>query len=162
MRIVIAITGTILLCGLAVVSQSAFGKGPAAVQAGTAWATPAGRGQVLAAAYVSLRNRGRTPQTLLGASSSVAADVQMHSSEVKGGIARMRRVERLTVPARGELKLTPGGPHLMLMGLNRPLKAGDTITVRLRFEGGTILDVAVPVTDTSAKSAMKGDPHANH
>jgi copper(I)-binding protein len=162
MRLNIAFTGTILLCGIAVVSQSAVGKGPAAVQPSAAWATPAGRGQIVAAAYVSLRNRGRTPQTLVGASSSVAADVQMHSSEVKGGIARMRRVERLTVPARGELKLTPGGPHLMLMGLNRPLKAGDTITVRLRFEGGAVLDVAVPVADTSAKSAMKRGPHANH
>lgn len=162
MRLNIAFTGTILLCGIAVVSQSAVGKGPAAVQPSAAWATPAGRGQIVAAAYVSLRNRGRTPQTLVGASSSVAADVQMHSSEVKGGIARMRRVERLTVPARGELKLTPGGPHLMLMGLNRPLKAGDTITVRLRFEGGAVLDVAAPVADTSAKSAMKRGPHANH
>lgn len=162
MRFSIAFTGTILLCGLAGVSQSADGKAPAAVQAGTAWAIPAGPGQIMTAAYVSLRNRGKAPQTLLGASSNVAADVQMHSSEIKGGIARMRRVERLTVPARGELKLTPGGPHLMLMGLKRPLKVGDRITVHLRFEGGANLNVAVPVTDTSEKSTLKGGPHANH
>jgi copper(I)-binding protein len=162
MRLNTTVILTMLLCGLAVVSQSADGKSPAAVQADSAWATPAGQGQIMAAAYISLRNRGKTPQILLGASTKVAAEVQMHSSEIKNGIARMRRIERLAVPARGELKLTPGGPHLMLMGLNRPLKAGDTITVHLRFEDGAILDVPVPVTDTSAKSAMKGEPHANH
>lgn len=162
MRLNIPLTGAILLCGLAVVSQSAVGKGPAAVRPSTAWATPAGPGQKVAAAYISLRNRGKTPETLIGASSSVAADVQMHSSELKDGIARMRRAERLTVPAGGELKLAPHGHHFMLMGLKRPLKAGDTITVHLRFEGGAILDVAVPVTDVSANSASKGGPHANH
>lgn len=162
MRLNTTLILTMLLCGLSVVSQSAVGKGPAAVQPGTAWATPAGRGQIVAAAYMSLRNRGKTPETLIGASSSVAADVQMHSLELKGGIARMRRVQRLVVPARGELILAPGGHHFMLMGLKQPLKAGDTITVHLRFEGGATLDVAVPVTDASAKSALKGGPHANN
>jgi copper(I)-binding protein len=50
----------------------------------------------------------------------------------------------------------------MLMGLKQPLKAGDKITVRLRFAGGAILDVAVPVTAASAKTASKGATHANH
>lgn len=162
MRSNISLTGAILLWGLAVFSQSAVGKGPIAVQPGAAWATPAGPGQKVAAVYISLRNRGKTPETLTGASSSVAADVQMHSLELKDGIARMRRVERLAVPAGAELKLAPGSHHLMLMGLKQPLKTGDTITVHLHFEGGAILDVAVPVTDPSAKSASKGGPHANH
>ena len=93
--------------------------------------------------------RGGAERGLAGSDDGLAGDLR-------------RRVDRLAVPARGELKLAPRGHHLMLMGLKRPLKAGDTITVHLRFEGGAILDVPVPVTDTSAKSAMKGEPHANH
>lgn len=162
MRLNVTPTGAMLLCGLAVASQIAVGKAPTAVQPSTAWATPAGPGQKVAAAYVTLRNLGKTPETLIGASSSVAADVQMHSSELKDGIARMRRVERLAVPARGELKLAPHGHHLMLTGLKHPLKAGDTITVRFRFESGAILDVAVPVTAASTKAVSKGETHAHH
>lgn len=162
MRSNIALAGAMLLCSLAAVSHTAFGKGPLAVEPGAAWATPAGPGQKVAAAYLSLRNRGKTPATLIGASSSVAADVQMHSAQLQDGIARMRRAQRLAVPARGELKLAPGGHHLMLMGLKRPLKVGDTITVHLRFEGGAMLDVAVPVANAPATSASTGGHHAHH
>ena len=60
-------TGAMLLCGLAVVSQIAVGKVPTAVQPGTAWATPAGSGQKVAAAYISLRNLGNNLRPIWGA-----------------------------------------------------------------------------------------------
>jgi copper(I)-binding protein len=155
-------TGAMLLCGLAVVSQIAVGQVPMAVKSQKAWATPSASGQKVAAAYISLHNMGKTPEILTGASSSAAADVQIHRSELVNGVARMRRVERLAVPAHGDLKLAPRGNHLMLLGLKRPLVAGDEITVRLKFASGAILDVAVPVVAAPATKMSKGNTHAHH
>ena len=43
-----------------------------------------------------------------------------------GGIMRMRRLDApLTIPAGGEVRLDPGGLHLMMMGLKTPFREGD-------------------------------------
>jgi hypothetical protein len=47
----------------------------------------------------------------------------------------MREVKSLLLPRAGKLVLQPGGKHLMLMGLKRPLREGERIPIRLFFEG---------------------------
>ena len=54
------------------------------------------------------------------------------------------------VPADGVLEFEPGGDHLMIEGLRRPLPAGGVIRLRLTFEDAGPVDVdatAVPLQE---------------
>lgn len=87
------------------------------------------------AAYLTLRNTGRAPDRLLGASCTCAGRVEIHHHDMSGGVMRMRPVRGLTVPAQDRVTLVPGHGHaLMVMGLKAPVRAGTTVEMRLRFE----------------------------
>jgi copper(I)-binding protein len=97
------------------------------------------------AVYLLLRNMGSAADRLLGAESYVSNTAELHESRLEDGVMRMRRVEDLIVPSGGEIALRPGGYHLMLLNLNQPLTAGDTVTLFLEFEHSGRMEVLVPV-----------------
>ncbi len=84
------------------------------------------------AAYFTIHG-GDTPDRLLGVSSTAAQKIEMHSMTMQGDVMRMREVEAIDVPAHGTVKLAPGAEHLMLMGLQAPLKPGDSVQLTLRI-----------------------------
>lgn len=87
------------------------------------------------AAYFTLTNTGKSADRLLGGSTPAAAELQIHEVLNTDGVMRMRQLEQgLALPPGQTVKAAPGGIHLMLMGLKRPLKAGATVPVTLRFE----------------------------
>jgi len=90
---------------------------------------------VNSAAYLTIENRGNAPDHLLGVRFEGARRVELHESFVdERGIASMRPVGTVEVPAGGEARLEPGGLHVMLMGLESTLSVGDSIEIVLRFE----------------------------
>ena len=97
------------------------------------------------AAYLLLRNTGATADRLLGGEASAAAAVELHESRLEDGVMRMRRVEGVEIPPGGEVALSPGGYHFMLLGLKQPLTEGDTLFLSLDFEHSGRLDVLAPV-----------------
>ncbi len=86
------------------------------------------------AGYMTLRNTGRTADRLLSVQSDVAAAVELHKSEMKDGMMTMSPVDGIDVPAGGEAQLKSGGLHIMFIGLKQPLKAGDKVQIKLRFQ----------------------------
>ena len=48
----------------------------------------------------------------------------------------MVQIEDAVIPKKGETKLAPGGLHIMLMDLNKPLKDGDKVDLELKFSNG--------------------------
>jgi copper(I)-binding protein len=107
-------------------------------------------GDLPAGGYAVLQNTGDAPATLVAASSDAYAHVMLHRSSTEGGMARMKMVERLAVPAHGQVVLAPGGYHLMLMHAKRPLKPGDTVKLRLQFADGSHLDADFLVRPANA------------
>jgi hypothetical protein len=71
---------------------------------------------------------------LLGASSDVAGVVEIHEMAMEGNVMRMRAIRSLDLPSGGTVELKPGGHHIMLMDLKRPLATGEKIKVELRLE----------------------------
>src|SRR5262245_7644477 len=71
---------------------------------------------------------------LIGASSPAAARVELHVTEKKGDVLRMREVKSYAIPAGGSFELAPSGAHLMLVDLKAPLKEGTKVPLTLRFE----------------------------
>ena len=59
-------------------------------------------------------------------------------------------VAAMDIPAKGELKLKQGSYHIMLIGLNRPLVAGEKLPITLKFEKAGVVTVEAKVKDKAA------------
>jgi copper(I)-binding protein len=95
---------------------------------------------------------GDEPDRLVGASTSAASMTQVHSVDESGGMARMRPADGVPIAAKASVHLAPGGLHLMLMDLSRPLIAGDRFIVSLEFQHAGRVDVEVLVLPAGAAS----------
>ncbi|MBA4742590.1 MAG: copper chaperone PCu(A)C [Azoarcus sp.] len=102
-------------------------------------------GSVPAAGYFNLTNTGDLPVVLDGAQSPGFAQVMIHRSAIENGVARMRHVAQLELPAGSTLSFAPGGYHLMLMQRQGPLAPGDQVEVILQFADGQRLPVSFAV-----------------
>lgn len=99
--------------------------------------------------YAVLRNVGEQPVYLVGVASELYGHVMLHRSDDSKGVSTMRQVERLRIPAHGEVVLQPGGYHLMLMHPQAEIAVGQQVTLQLQFGDGSTLDVAFEVRDAT-------------
>jgi copper(I)-binding protein len=98
-----------------------------------------------AGVYLTIRNRAGAADELVGASTPVAADVEMHTMSHEGGMMRMRAVDKVPVPAGGAVELAPGGLHLMLIDPREPLREGARFPLTLRFARAGAVEAEVRV-----------------
>ncbi|TDW93661.1 hypothetical protein EV137_0953 [Kribbella pratensis] len=113
-----------------------------------AWvrATTGAKDTTMTAAFLSLTNPGDTDVKLTSATSPVAGVVQLHEMAMQDGKMVMReKAGGITVPAASHAHLSPGGDHIMLMSLKRPLNPGDEVPLTLKFSDNTTHDLKVPV-----------------
>ncbi|MBB3898155.1 copper chaperone PCu(A)C [Roseococcus suduntuyensis] len=103
------------------------------------------------AGFMTIRNTGTVADRLVSATSPVAGRVELHTHLRDGDVMRMRPVEDIPVPAGGSATLQPGGLHLMFMGLNRTLVAGETVPVTLRFAAAGEVTVQLRVQAAGAR-----------
>lgn len=71
---------------------------------------------------------------LIGARSDIAQNTEVHEMAMQGQMMRMREVAAVPLPRGQAVALAPGGYHVMLIGLKRPLSAGDQVALTLVFE----------------------------
>jgi periplasmic copper chaperone A len=121
-----------------------------------AWARATPPGVDVGAAYMVIQG-GKHADRLVAASSDRAAMVHLHTVEEQDGIAKMRGIDAVDVPAGQRVTLAPKSTHLMLMGLDSALVAGQTFVVTLGFAESGEQSVTVTV-----KSATATDDHAHH
>lgn len=115
-----------------------------------AWARlPAAAGRP-AAAYLTLKG-GASGTTLVSVASPAVERAELHEMANDGGVMRMGAVRSIPVPAGGEVKLAPGGLHIMLFGLQPGQNAGGTLPLILRFADGSSMTA-------EAKLIGAGDP----
>ena len=110
-----------------------------------AWLRALPPGQPTAAVYLTVHNRGAEPARLTGALTDWAERSELHESRQVDGSWRMGSLEYLAIPAGSAVALEPGGVHLMLFGLRRSPRPGDTLGLTLSFAGGETLAVEARV-----------------
>jgi copper(I)-binding protein len=146
----------LLTAALAVMLVSSCGSSPGpsaqaaapAVLVEDAWvrATVGAKDTSMTAAFMSLTNPGNVDIKLTSATSPVAGTVQLHEMATKDGkMVMQEKAGGVTVPATSHTHLSPGSDHVMLMGLEQPLKPGDEVPISLKFSDGTTHDLTVPV-----------------
>lgn len=91
-----------------------------------------------------IKNSGSEDVHLTGVKSDTGGKQELHET-VPGGSGMMMREKEggFVIPAGGELELKPGGNHIMLMELDKPITTGQEVTLTLEFEGGETQDVTV-------------------
>lgn len=123
-----------------------------------AWARATPPGTTVGAAYLTIQG-GKRADRLVDARSDRAAMVHLHAVEETDGMAKMRAIDAVEVPAGRRVVLAPKSTHLMLMGLDGPLVAGQTFVVTLRFAKAGEQPVTVTVKPATATDEQVQQPH---
>jgi hypothetical protein len=116
-------------------------------------------GQSVAAGYMKLRSS--EPATLVGIHTPLAPAAEVHEMSMQGGVMKMRPINRLSLPAGRVVELKPGGYHLMLMNVTKPLKTGDKVPLKLIIErqDKSREDIVVEAEVRGAASAAPAHEH---
>lgn len=121
-----------------------------------AWARATAPGQD--AAMVDLTITSAKDAQLVGFSSTLCKSAQMHSMKHENGMMEMREVEAIELPAGRRVALKENGYHLMLIGLQASLKAGDSVplTLSVKVSGKIVkVDAVAEVKTMAAPMDMK-------
>jgi len=147
---------------LIAISLPAFAQN-ASIQVEKPWARATPGGATTGAAYMTLDNKSNAEDRLTGASSDVASTLQIHEMKVVNGTMQMREVAGgLAIPPGGSVALKPGGYHVMLIGLKKPLKTGDSFALTLQFQKAGSVSITVPVEAIGAShDGMPGMGHTD-
>jgi periplasmic copper chaperone A len=108
-------------------------------------ARPTPPGISVGAVYFSITNAGSKADRLLSVSTPVASRVELHESRNMHGVVEMREMTSVECPPGATVRATPGGLHVMLLGLAAPLAVGTEFNVSLQFRDAGVLTLKVPV-----------------
>jgi hypothetical protein len=109
------------------------------------WSPPTPPVASVGAVYFSVTNSGPKADLLLSVTTPIAREVEIHESRTVQGSIQMRAVASVDCPPGVTVKISPGGLHVMLLGLNHPLVAGTTFPATLHFRDAGVLTVQVLV-----------------
>jgi copper(I)-binding protein len=112
-------------------------------------------GQSISAAFLQLNNNSDEMNYLIKATSPIANVVELHEHIHDKGMMKMRRVERIEIPAKSSTLLKPGGYHIMLIDLKGTLALDQKITINLEFSDGSKQIIIAPVRKIMMKGMMK-------
>lgn len=122
-----------------------------------AWVREAPPGAKALAGYLKLHNHGDKERVLVEAESPAFAHIMLHQTVIEGEMSRMIHLNEITIPANGIISFEPNSYHLMMMNPKQPLRAGDRVSVVLRFKNGEEQEVMHEV-----RAAMGGMDHGGH
>ena len=114
------------------------------------------------AAFMEIHNAGDKPRALVSASSAAAEAVELHTHTNVDGVMQMRQVKQIDLAADSITLLQPGGLHIMLIGLKKPLKMGDKVLISLQLDDGSLLELDLPVRKMAGKMNDHNNQHNQH
>lgn len=166
MRVTSAMFATFAFLTAASIGANAHEATKAGVTVAHPWARATPGGATNGAAYLEIKAAAGVTDRLISASSPVAGRVELHTHIMDGNVMRMRRVENIALKPGSSVVLQPHGDHVMLMGLNAPLKEGDLLKLTLTFEKAGPIEVEATVESIGAKGPhgmdhQPGQPPAN-
>ena len=89
------------------------------------------------AAYFTIEG-GPADTTLVNVSADFAIRAEMHESmSASGGMASMRPITRVAIPAAREVKFAPGGLHVMLFDVDQRARQVGAMLLTFTFADGS-------------------------
>ena len=123
-----------------------------------AWSRATPNGAKVGGGYLTIENKGKSADKLVGVSGDVSPRIEVHEMSMDNGVMKMRPVEGgLAIEPGKTVKLAPSGFHLMIMDLKSPLKQGDKLPLTLEFEKAGKVAVTLDVQGVGAQGPGGGD-----
>ena len=147
-RLAVVAAAALLLAGCAAPApQAQVAVESDSVSIADAWVKSADEG--MSAAFGVLSNAGDADVTIVSASTEASPMVELHETVANdaGEMVMQPKEGGFVVPAGGTLTLEPGANHIMLMGLARPIVAGDEVSFTLTFADGSTYTFTAPAKD---------------
>ena len=145
------LAAALLACTLALPARAAN------ISVTDAWARATMPGQKVSGAYMQITSDADA--RLVGASSPAVPRVEVHEMKMDGDVMRMREVKAVDLPKGKTVALEPGGFHIMLMNLAKPIAAGETIPLTLVIESGGKRQTVEVKAEARAPGAMQHHHH---
>ncbi|MGQ5525441.1 copper chaperone PCu(A)C [Chitinimonas sp. PSY-7] len=124
------------------------------------WARATAAGSQTGAVYFKVNNGSSEADTLLGATATdVAEKAEIHNHVNDNGVMRMRQVEKVEVPSKGNVMFKPGGYHVMLFNLKNPLQEGGKVPLTLNFAKAGEVKVEVKIEPLTASAEAMHSGH---
>lgn len=133
----------LVLALMAVAAVTARAQSPLAVTG--AWVREPVPGRSATAAYAVVENTSGTAVDIVATTADIAGTAELHEMVRTGDMMKMSPVKSITVPPHGKVELKPGGLHVMLFELKRPVKDGDTVTLTFTTSTGNTVQATAPV-----------------
>jgi periplasmic copper chaperone A len=114
------------------------------------WARATAGTSKTGAVYMRIENNGNTDDLLVGMATDAAERVEMHTSTEENGVASMKKVDAIDLPGHSTIEFKPGKYHVMLVGVDPPLREYDTFKMTLVFANAGRVEVEVYVEEAGA------------
>jgi periplasmic copper chaperone A len=108
-------------------------------------------GNNVTSAYMAINNGSDKDIMLVGATSDISPRVEIHAHAMEDGMMKMRQLASLNVSAKQSVFLQPMGFHLMMFEIDKPVKAGEIVTITLLFNDGSEVKLNAPVRSIKQK-----------
>lgn len=110
--------------------------------------------------FLTIENTGAEADRLVSVASPVSGSVQLHEMAMDGDVMKMRHLQDgIEIPAGETVTLSPGGLHIMFMGLAQAFVEGEAVPVTLTFEKAGTIDMELPVMSPAADGPATGHEH---
>lgn len=134
-----------------------YGQG--GIEIKDAWVRETPPGSNITALYLNIKNTGEKSDTLNSVSTNVSESSEIHKTSLDDkGVAKMEMMKSVTIGSGETVNFEPGGMHIMLIGLQQPIKSGDIVEVKLNFETTGETTIKAKVVGLSANK----EHHQNH
>lgn len=110
------------------------------------------------AAFMVLKNDADQAVNLVAASSPAAGRAELHTHLHENGVMKMRQVESIEIPAKGEVVLKPGSLHIMLFEIGT-LSEQTPMPLTLTLDDGQQLALSLPVKPIEPMGEMQHMKH---
>jgi len=102
-------------------------------------------GNDVASLYFTVKNSGPA-DTLRSQATDASTTTQLFNTVSNGGVSTMPLMQSLPIPANSEVKVQPGGYHVMINDIANPLAEGSKVQVTLTFANAGEVKFEAPVT----------------
>jgi periplasmic copper chaperone A len=121
------------------------------------WVKTTVPGSTVSAAYMHIKSA--TPMKLMKVESPAAGIVEIHDMKMNDGVMQMNALDAIDISANTPVELKPGGMHVMLMKVKKPISKGDKVPLVLIFKSAGNQPVVVKIDAIAQESNMAGHKH---
>lgn len=88
------------------------------------------------AIFLDIKNSSDKDIKLIKVSSSSAQSSELHTHKHIDEMMKMVKIDEILIPAKSHISLSPGGPHIMLINVKKPINEGDSVDATFEFDNG--------------------------